>query len=268
MEAKNVINLEEISSMKFKSLHCKKHGPYKGFVTCYDGLRIEAACPKCKAEAEEEEKKTPGGKILKEIIDEMAVMRLYDAEVDRAYFDCTFESYITDGNPKVESVVRAFRAVAEDRIKNLTCIGATGVGKTHLAVAALRLVAENESERTGSVLKGKKILYIRESALMRRLKANFSDSYQPTEAQVMGIISQVDLLVIDEVGKAMKSDYNSQALEEIIDRRYTHKRTILLSNLSERDLASHLSDGTKSRLSVNAAKMVLARDQDWRRIKK
>lgn len=122
----------------------------------------------------------------------------------------------------------------------LTLHGAdTGVGKTHLATAALRSLASG----------GHRCWWISAIELARRLSLEEFDPEQPTFHKS----SRVEILLIDDLGSENKAVVNgSERVDALLDERYRfHKKTIVTTNLTPAQLfernariASRLSEGT------------------------
>src|SRR3954453_13289102 len=70
--------------------------------------------------------------------------RLLDAaRIPRRYAHCDLDRFVTYGNEKLEAAAREAKSVAERFpivSKGMFLLGPPGVGKTHLAVAALRQI--------------------------------------------------------------------------------------------------------------------------------
>lgn len=257
--------IEEItkSSVQVVMATCPIHGPYKAFsCTLLSGTPYLGRCPKCmideqkKFEDEARAEYAQGGEHARTIM-----QRLLDAGVPDEDLHCTFASYDAMGDKGVQGVVNAFRRVANEDVLNLTVIGQTGRGKTHLAVATLNQIAYNDPDGKISMR------YIRESRMLRDMKASFSDPSLKSEQQIIDELSRVDVLIVDEIGKASTSAYNATALEEIMDARYQKRRTIIIGNVTEAELKAHLTDGTISRLSQSqkSEKRILVTATDYRR---
>ncbi len=262
--AKTLANLTK-SSVRIVRAECAIHGPYTTLSYIEpNGNLYTGACPQCNLEKqlrlEEEAHKDAVSR--KESDDTKAVeKRLIDAGVQEDDLHCTFASYDTGDDPSVQDVVNGYMHVCDSDTLNLTVIGKTGRGKTHLAIATMRKIAENDTE--GKIT----MRYIRESRMLRDMKASFSNPALKSEQQIIDELSAVDVLVIDEIGKASTTAYNAVALEEILAARHTRRRTIIIGNVTEDELKDHLTDGSISRLSHKAEKKLLNTFADYRRRK-
>lgn len=268
--------LEQVTGIKtrFVSVTCHKHGPYTAIVGVgTDEKPHFSKCPACQLEAEEaweKQLRQEDGTAVQHASAEDAeqqkesklVARIAKAGFLEEHYRSTFSNYKTFGDQLVLGVVNAFRRVCNSDTMNLTVIGPTGQGKTHLAAAALRQIISNDADQKIS------IRYVRESKMLRAMKASFSNktSYNgPSEQDIIDDLSTADVLVIDEIGKVAHTAYNAQALEEIMDARYQKRRTIILGNVTAEDLINHFTDGTRSRLTWKAEKLELNTGIDYRR---
>jgi DNA replication protein DnaC len=115
--------------------------------------------------------------------------------------------------------------------------GGNGVGKTHLAVAALReLVAT----------KGIRGQFWDFHELMREIKRSFDPETKTTETQVLDPVVESDVLVLDDLGAWKITDWMNDTLFYILNSRYLARRATLITtnfqDVSARDAseADHL----------------------------
>lgn len=126
-----------------------------------------------------------------------------------------------------------------DRGNGLYIEGTNGTGKTHLAAAiALQLIGE-----------GIPVVCKTSSDLLLDIKKSFDDGSN-NEAQILGIYKNVDLLIIDDLGKEQCSDWSMSTLYSILNDRYEDmKPTIITTNYGADDLVRALTprgyDNTK-----------------------
>jgi putative replication protein len=119
--------------------------------------------------------------------------------------------------------------------------GSLGTGKNHLAAAiGNALLAQHKS-----------VLIITVADLMTEFKAGFSGG--KTEAQLMEQMSRVDLLVLDEVGVQMYSQYEKVILHQVIDRRTAMLKPVgILTNLKEAELTQAIGERALDRLRMGS----------------
>ncbi|HLJ26590.1 MAG TPA: ATP-binding protein [Candidatus Angelobacter sp.] len=148
----------------------------------------------------------------------------------------TLENYLCAGNGSLEMArMSAGRYVQEwPKLERpgLLFWGPTGGGKTHLAAALLRMLIEH---------KGARALFRSYSALLQQLQGTFTsvsgqieddDGNAATAYDLVSDICEADVLVIDDIGPEKLTDWNRSMLYYVIDQRYSHRRsTIVTTNL-------------------------------------
>lgn len=121
----------------------------------------------------------------------------------------------------------------------LAFLGSRGPGKTQLAVC----LADDALRR------GKTVRYAKALDLFRELRACFRDS-GPDEVKAFKTWTGYELLIIDEAHQRAHSDFQADALTNIIDARYDALRdTIIISNDTREDFAEAMGPSIMSRLS-------------------
>ena len=135
--------------------------------------------------------------------------------------------------------------------------GTNGTGKTHLAAAiTLQLIGE-----------GIPVICRTSGDLLLNIKRAFDSEYV-SESEILETYKDVDLLIIDDLGKEQCSDWSMSTLYSILNDRYEDmKPTIITTNYNADDLATALtpkgSDNTKavaiiSRLRETSTVMTMA----------
>jgi DNA replication protein DnaC len=124
--------------------------------------------------------------------------------------------------------------------------GPVGSGKTHLLTAALaRLVLEG----------GVEARYLEISLLFADIRRGFQEG--KSGGEIIGPLSDVDVLAIDELGRGRGSPFEMETLDELIARRYNAGRTTLFAtNYSlepERKSRPHARSGYRSTAEDAAA---------------
>lgn len=128
--------------------------------------------------------------------------------------------------------------------------GTNGTGKTHLAAAiALQLIDA-----------GVPVVCKTAADLLSDVKKAFDDS-TVTEAAVLKVYKDVDLLIIDDLGKEQVTDWSISTLYNILNDRYEDmKPTIITTNFGADDLIEVETprgfDGSKARAIVSRLREV------------
>jgi len=114
----------------------------------------------------------------------------------------------------------------------LLFVGRVGIGKTHLATAVLRELILNRGV-TG--------LFCSYAELLTEIRDTYNDSggakyfrdedgnRWDTESQILNHVINVDVLLLDELGKVKASEWVLDKVREIIGGRYDKKRTTLIT---------------------------------------
>ncbi|HKY30103.1 MAG TPA: ATP-binding protein [Pyrinomonadaceae bacterium] len=158
-----------------------------------------------------------------------AANRLLDAaRIPPRYADCTFENYedphgtgsLYWARMKAKTWVNEYPAVE----KGLLLTGRVGVGKTHLAVATLK----------GLVAKGVPCLFYEFGSLLKQIQDSYNPISQTSELRVLAPVYEAEVLVLDELGATIPTDWVRDTMYQIINKRYNDKKlTIFTTNYSD-----------------------------------
>lgn len=102
----------------------------------------------------------------------------------------------------------------------------SGVGKTHLAVAVLRELAETKKTY------GQFWDYLE---LMREIRSSYDPEVRMTEMQALEPFIKTSVLLLDDLGALKITDWMHDTLFYILNQRYVHQRpTIITTNFEDR----------------------------------
>ena len=121
-------------------------------------------------------------------------------------------------------------ANANDKGLGLLFTGSNGTGKTHLAVAVLRELAETHGVR------GQFWDY---HELMREIRNSYNPTTAITEYELLEPVIELEVLLLDDLGAWKMTDWMNDTLFYILNRRYLARRpTLITTNYPDRDLSA------------------------------
>lgn len=149
------------------------------------------------------------------------------------FYDATFQNFKVDADPSLEEALRTasffFKNYRNGNRKGLLFMGGVGVGKTRLVSTILRDFTLNH---------GIPGLFKEFSSLLSEIKAGYDKGL--SETALLEKINSVEILVVDELGKGRKSEWEIAILDSIISNRYNmRKTTIFTSNYTEKKSTTH-----------------------------
>jgi len=160
--------------------------------------------------------------------DGLTTRLLQDARIPPRYKRCALDTFITYPNEKLINAVRQaqrFAAEFPQREKGLCLIGPPGIGKTHLAVAALRKVI---------IEKGARGLFYDTRDLLRVIRSTYNPLVRTAEMDILRPVMEADLLVLDDLGSEKTSEWVEETMNLIVNTRYNERRhTIFTSNFDD-----------------------------------
>jgi DNA replication protein DnaC len=156
---------------------------------------------------------------------------LDDARIPPRYRDCDLDTFVTYPNEKLLAAVRRAQAFAEQypaghfAQKGLCLIGPPGIGKTHIAVAALRRVI---------LTRGARGLFYDTRDLLRVIRSTYNPLVRTAEMDILRPVMEADLLVLDDLGSEKTSEWVEETMNLIVNTRYNERRhTIFTSNYDD-----------------------------------
>lgn len=147
--------------------------------------------------------------------------RMFDeAGLPGRYTDATLSS-LADGPEANQAVAQRVRDwvtswTPRDPPPGLVLYGPVGRGKTHAVVAAARSLVLH---------RGARVRFLEFTHLIADLKAAFDRG--EGAAQLVEGLGEVDVLVIDELGKGRLTEFEDQMLDDLVSRRYNAGLPIL-----------------------------------------
>ena len=167
-------------------------------------------------------------------MEERAEKVIERARIPKRYEHCDFESFatdLTDGKTwttQHEQSLKQAKLLAQGFVrdypateKGLLLMGPSGVGKTHLAVAALKEL----------IRRGHAGLFCDYRELLKEIQASYNPASESTEMGILEPIRTVELLVLDDLGASKPSAWVLDIIGLVLNARYNERRmTILTTN--------------------------------------
>ncbi|NLZ96331.1 MAG: ATP-binding protein [Bacteroidales bacterium] len=172
----------------------------------------------------------------KEIFANQIKKLLGESGIRRRFLNRTFNRFkVTKQNEQAYLVSKHYANTFADRKEQgegLYFVGGNGVGKTHLAAAiALELINM-----------GTPVIFKTAIELLEEIKKTFDSDEGATEYEILQAYKNVDLLVIDDLGKESPTDWALATLYNIINDRYENMLPIIVTtNYSDVRLIRRLS---------------------------
>lgn len=161
-------------------------------------------------------------------------------------FDLKYYSDIKDRelgfSPR--DIMRGCYEMLKAYAENFTCnsnsfffTGATGLGKTHLALAVLNKVTQN----------GFSVYYSSAGSIVKKLE---KERFGRADESVEDEIERSDLLIIDDLGAEFSTAFSQAAINELVNNAIlSGKPMIIISNLSRTELEEKYGQRLTSRLN-------------------
>lgn len=123
----------------------------------------------------------------------------------------------------------------------LLLLGRCGVGKTHLAVAALKEL----------INKGIPALFYDFRDLLKEIQDSYNPNTHNSELKILAPVFEAEVLVLDELGASKPTEWVQETMTHIINKRYNDKKvTIFTSNYLDIPLGSSYDETLTDRVGV------------------
>jgi DNA replication protein DnaC len=169
-----------------------------------EGVESVARCPDCQSELNRRR-------------------RLRQAEIPPRYFDRGFDVYSIHHATQEVALKKSIDWVESfpEVQRGLLFVGPCGVGKTHLSVAVLKTLVQEQR------ISGR---FVDEAELLRRLQFSYGPDSPDTEREVLLPLMEVDLLVWDDLGTGRPTDWVKETIRMVINNRYTYRKPTVMSS--------------------------------------
>lgn len=171
--------------------------------------------------------------------------------------DCSFNNYVTkyEGQLNALNLSRQYVKNFDNSITNFIFSGYSGTGKNHLAAAICKELLSVK----------KSTLIISVADILSKMKNSFRDYSFDDSQSFLQRITNVDLLILDEVGLHSHSRYLQMILDQIVNRRSSYKLPIgMISNLNFESMTKFLSERVMDRMRFGNGLYVIFNWVSWR----
>lgn len=130
--------------------------------------------------------------------------------------------------------------------KGLILVGNNGVGKTHLACSIANKLIEN----------GTPVIYGTLINLLAELRNSYDTDNNISEMEIIKLYENVNLLIIDDLGKEKPSEWGLEKLFTIVNSRYENNLPVIITtNYNQSSLVERLSFNGE----IETAKSIISR---------
>jgi DNA replication protein DnaC len=145
------------------------------------------------------------------------------ARIPRRYQHCDLDSFVAYNEQLTKALQHAMRLAEGFPVveRGLFLLGPPGVGKTHLAVAALRRLI---------MTRGARGIFYDTRDLLRVIRSTYDPVNQTAEMDVLRPVIDADVLVLDDLGAERTSEWVDETLNLIVNARYSDRRTTIFTS--------------------------------------
>lgn len=178
---------------------CAKHGRYIAHISEIMGNVFESGCPECDKELNIIEKDKENEKEQEDTV------RRYKAmNIEKEFYDATFENYIAETQNEKHALAAMQKIVAERKGK-IILLGRNGSGKTHLMSVAVKTL-------------GGYLYSMYEISTM--IRQSYTTMAKESELDIVNRLASCPMLAIDEIGRTKGSETEQNWLSYIVDKRH------------------------------------------------
>lgn len=203
-------------------------------------------CPECQREsmAREQEKKIGlayNSTVLRstfDVLDKNSIIPpdLKDASLKNFTVTSQIEEYAKN------YAMRIVRHYLHDGRGNALIMGEAGRGKTHLALAIARKLNADFKANSSP----KSVLFMNVPTMFQKIQGGFNKKDARTTDDWLDLLTKVDYLVLDDLGKGDRGQWKQDFLYTLLDNR---DKTIITTNMGGKAMKEAFDDGLRSRIT-------------------
>lgn len=149
--------------------------------------------------------------------------RFVRARIPARYQACSLDNFKAERGPLQIAFMYACKFVLNyPSERGLLLAGPVGTGKSHIAVAIInRLIEQGKAE----------CRFYEFGALLKQIQDSYNPTTQSSELSILAPVYEAEVLVLDELGASIPSEWVRDTMYQIINRRYNDRRpTIFTTN--------------------------------------
>lgn len=172
-----------------------------------------------------------------------------NSNMSKRNLDYRFENFeVNSNNRNTFQNLKKYseKLVNEIEKKGLILVGSNGVGKTHLACSIANELMKN----------GIPVIYVTLINLLAEIRNSYDLDNNVSEIEIIKLYKNVELLIIDDLGKEKPSEWGLEKLFTIINSRYENNLPVIITtNYNQNTLIERLSLNGE----IDTAKSIISR---------
>jgi DNA replication protein DnaC len=221
MECSTCKNVGRVKKASANDPSLSEFGPHTGF------RNIEIPCPVCSPARRARQSEALQTKLVDQLFG--------GSQIPHKARGWSFDTFPATGDQEARALVELFVKIHknmqdQEEKRGLWISGSLGRGKTGLSICALKEFIEA----------GLLSLFVSTPELMDRLRATFGKDSDESQDELLKIITEVPVLVLDDLGVEKPTPYVLERFYLIVDKRQSKGLyTIFTSNLTTGDLEAY-----------------------------